>query len=74
MTKDEILDKKVVVVKESDRFEEDFSHPTKFFIVNAFGDAVYFKTRSRATAQTWADTLYGVGFYTVRTALKASVS
>lgn len=74
MTRDEILDKKVVYVKESDRFGDDFSHPSKHFIVNAFGDALYFKTRSRATAQEWADIVYGKGFYKVRAAIKASVS
>lgn len=68
------LDSKITVVPEEDRFKDETKHPSKYFVVNAFGDGVYFHTRSRLQAQEWADTLFGKGFYTVRAAIKASVS
>lgn len=65
--------KQISVVQESERFEDDFKDPTAYFIVNGLGDAVYFKTRSRAKAQTLADEMYGKGFYTVKKSMKAAV-
>lgn len=71
---EDILTDKVTVISEEERLSDDLKHPTKFFIVNALGEGVYFHTRSRATAQEWADTIYGKGFYKVRAVIKASVS
>lgn len=46
--------------------EEDFKHPSKFYILNALGDAVYFHTSSRDKAQEEVDKEYGKGKYKVR--------
>lgn len=73
LTEEQILKDKVVIISEDDRFADNTKHPTKFFIVNAFGEGVYFRTRSRLQAQKWANILYGDNFYGVREAIKASV-
>lgn len=41
--------------------------PSNFYIINALGDRLFFKTKDRAAAQAKADELYGKGRYTVRT-------
>lgn len=47
-------------------FEEDhFKPPSAWMVVNALGDRVYFKSRSRASAQLLCDELLGTGKYTV---------
>lgn len=58
--------KKIVVVSEEERMADEFIAPTKYYIVNAFGDGVFFRTRDRATAQSLSDEVYGKGFYTVK--------
>lgn len=65
------ISKSVVIVSEEDRYEEEFIHPTQFYIVMADGSGMYFKTRDRLKAQGWADMLFGTGFYQVRKAIKA---
>lgn len=67
------IEKFVIIIPEEERFDMEFKAPTGFFVINANGDAVYFRTRSRPKAQEMADRLYGVGFYTVRKELKAAV-
>lgn len=64
-------EKNVVVVSEETRLTDEFKPPTKYFIINAFGEAVHFKTRDRSKAQQWADEIYGKGHYVVREAIKA---
>jgi len=84
MNKKELLDtyenwygkkimKKIVVVSEKERFNDEFKDPTAFFIINAFGDAVYFRTRDRLKAQEISDEMYGKGFYLVKRSMKAAV-
>lgn len=63
----------LIFVSEIDRREDDFRDPASFYILNAMGEAVYFKTRNRIKAQEWADKLYGKGFYIVKKALRAAV-
>ncbi len=41
--------------------------PSHFFIINALGDYVFFKTRSRQKAQASCDAVFGKGKYTIRT-------
>lgn len=47
--------------------EEEFKHKTKYYIVNAMGDHVYFHCRERKDAQLACDQEYGKGFYSVKT-------
>lgn len=65
------IEKKMVFVPEDDRYDDDFKHPTQYYIVAADGTGIYFKTRCRGQAQTWADDLFGRNFYQVRKAIKA---
>lgn len=46
--------------------KEQFRSPSNFYILNALGEYVFYQTRSRATAQQWADEEYGIGKYKVR--------
>ncbi len=45
--------------------EENYKHPSAFYIRNCLGNFIYFQTKCRATAQGWCNELYGVGFYKV---------
>ena len=45
--------------------DDDFKPPAAWMVVNALGDRVYFKSRSRASAQLLCDELLGTGKYTV---------
>lgn len=65
------FEKQIIIISEIDRWEEGFKDPTNFFIVNALGEGIYFRTRDRATAQEITDELYGKGFFTVRKVIKA---
>ena len=67
------LEKNIVVVSEDDYWDEDFKAPTSLFIINALGEAIFFRTRDRAKAQGWSDMLHGKGHYKVRPVLKAAV-
>lgn len=62
-----------IVVPYDDRFKDTFIDPAKYYIVNAMGDAVYYRTRSRQAAQDLADKDYGTDKYRIRVAMKAEV-
>lgn len=51
-----------------------FEAPATFFIVNALGQYVFIHTRDRAKAQSYIDSEYGKGKYTVKTAKMAQKS
>jgi len=40
--------------------------PSRYYIVNAFGDYIFIKVRGRDKAQSIIDEVYGKGFYKVR--------
>ena len=61
----------LVIIPEDVHWEDGFKDPTNFFLTNAFLERYYFKTRSRAKAQEWANMLYGNNFYLVRPVVKA---
>ena len=61
----------IITVSQEERMDDDFKPPTSLFIINAMGEGVYFKTRSRPLAQAEADHIYGAGKYTVRLVVKA---
>lgn len=58
--------KKIVVVPEQQRFEDGFIPPSKFYIIDYMGDGVFFRTHSRATAQSLADEIYGKNFFLIK--------
>lgn len=62
----ESLKKKIVIIPEEQRLDESMPHPSKYYVIDYFGNAVYFKTRDRATARGIADEVYGKGFFTVK--------
>lgn len=62
-----------IVVPFEDRFTDTFIDPAKYYIVNALGDAVYYRTRSRQAAQDMADKEYGKDKYKIRVAMKAEI-
>ena len=45
---------------------EDYSVPSGYYIINALGWNVYFKTRDRIKAQEICNLVYGKGKYTIR--------
>lgn len=55
-------------------YADSFNPKYKYYFINSFGDAVFLKVRSRAKAQEICDELYGKGFFTVRSFVRASVS
>ena len=60
------VEKKLVVVPEQQRFQDGFKAPTKFYIIDAFNDAVFIRTRDRLKAQEIVDSIWGKGFFTVK--------
>ena len=63
-----IKDKKdieTVSVDYSEFNSPDFKNPSKFFIMNALGEYVFYKTSKRQVAQEAVDNEYGVGKYRV---------
>jgi len=47
--------------------EEDYKHKSKWYIVNAMGEVIYYHCRDRAAAQKQCDSDYG-GKYKIRAA------
>lgn len=65
---------KLIYVWEHEVADEDnFKPPTQFYVATADGGRMYFKTNSRSRAQELADDCYGVGKYTVKIVVRASV-
>lgn len=54
-----------VVVSYQEFNSPDFRSPASYFIRNAFGDYVFYKTSKRQVAQDAADMEYGEGKYKV---------
>ncbi len=49
-----------IVVVDFNTFNDiDFKHPAAFFVRNALGEFVFFRTRTRSKAQEKCDELYG---------------
>lgn len=59
-----------VTLVSSEVLDTDHKPPTKFYIVDWFGNGVFFKTRSRVEAQKLCDLLYGKNFFVVREVIK----
>lgn len=59
---------KTTAVEFEDREMEGFKDPSKYYIVNAMGNYIYFHCKDRAAAQLAVDMEYGKGKYTVRSA------
>lgn len=56
---------KTTIIQFEQKHEEDFKDPSKWFIMNALGEYVYFHKRSREDAQKVCDEEYGKGRYKV---------
>lgn len=65
---------KLLYVWESEVLDEDNYKPRgQFFIVDAFGGHLFFRTNSRSTAQCLCDEVYGENKYLVKTVIRAEV-
>lgn len=58
---------KYSVVTYQETLEEDFKHPSTWYIVGATGDRYYFHYRNRDDAQRACNELFDEGKYTIRT-------
>ena len=66
--------KSVKIISSDDVNNGGFIPPNKYYYVNAYGDNVYVKARSEVKAQSIVDGITGkIGFFKVRTSIKASV-
>lgn len=50
----------------SDFADPTFTAPSRFYYKDAMGDFVFIHLRTRALAQEYLNTVYGKGFYKVR--------
>ena len=64
---------KVVIYDYEQLEKSNFKDPSKYYILNAFGDRVYFKTRIKSKARQWCDEIYGKGKYVIREVIRAEV-
>jgi hypothetical protein len=63
----------VIYISEDARGGDDFKPPSRFYIINAMGEGVYFKTHTRSKAQAKADEIYGKGKYSIRVEMKLNI-
>lgn len=56
---------KTTTISFTEKNEEGFKDPSKWFIMNCLGEYIYFHKRSREDAQKQCNELYGVGKYKV---------
>lgn len=54
------------VVKSEEEVQVAKTPPSRYYVVNAFGDYIFVKVRERAKAQAIIDEVYGKGFYKIR--------
>lgn len=57
-----------IIVSYEDFNDPDFHYPSNYYIVNCFGEYVFYKTRSRQKAQSQVNLDFQVGKYQVRSA------
>ena len=58
---------KITIVTPEQAKEEDFKEPSRWYVICATGDRIYFHCRDRANAQKYCDEQFSVGKYTIRT-------
>lgn len=58
---------KITLVPPEVFLEEDFLDPSRYFVVSATGDRMYFHTSDRLKAQEICDSEFGKGKYKIRT-------
>jgi hypothetical protein len=56
---------KFVVLTEAE-VQTEAATPSRYYVVNAFGDYIFVKVRGKAAAQKIIDECYGKGFYKIR--------
>lgn len=59
---------KTTLIKREEAKDMEFSPPSRFYFVNAFGDFVFIHKGKREKAQEWLDENYGRGKYNIRLA------
>ena len=65
---------KLVYVWEDEVLNEDLYKPrTQYFVADALGGHLFFRTNSRAKAQELCEKCFGAGKYTVKVVVRASV-
>ena len=65
---------KLAYVWEDEVLNEELYKPrAQFFIADALGGHLFFRTNSRANAQRLCDNCFGAGKYTVKVVVRASV-
>lgn len=57
---------KTTVIASDDADRDDFKAPGNYYIINAWGDLVFYSTRKREIAQKAVNEEYGDGKYTIR--------
>lgn len=70
---DKKLTDKIVVISEKESWGDNFTPPTQYYIINAMGVHIYFRTNRRNVAQQMSDDIYGKGFFRVRRSMRATV-
>ena len=58
---------KITVVEQSELTKDDFKAPSKYYFINALGQAVFLHARARGDAEAYIKEEYGSGFYKLRT-------
>lgn len=58
---------KITTIEVSMMEDEDFKAPSKFYFINALGQAVFIHCRDRKVAEEYIKNNYGTGFYKLRT-------
>lgn len=65
---------KLVYVWEDEVLNEELYKPrTQYFVADALGGHLFFRTNSRAKAQELCEKCFGAGKYTVKVVVRASV-
>lgn len=68
---DKAIESVIISESEAEIYSEEegrfvLNAPSNFYIIDAMGDRVYYKTKNRAEAQRQADEDYGKGRYIIR--------
>lgn len=54
------------IVQSEEQVQVAKTPPSRYYVINAFGDFIFLKVRERAKAQAIIDEVYGKDFYKVR--------
>ena len=54
------------IVKTEEQVQVAKTPPSRYYVINAFGDYIFVKVRERIKAQDIIDSVYGKNFYKIR--------